>query len=85
LRRVTLHTRIVPLDIVGFTAWSSERDAPLVLCLLQNIFRAFDMIAKKRGVFKVDTLADSYVAVTGFPEPQANHAIRMVKFAQGTH
>ena len=30
---------------------------------------AFDKCAKRRGVFKVETIGDSYVAVTGCPTP----------------
>ena len=56
------HTTILFADIVGFTAWASEREPPLILSLLQNIFSAFDKIAAKRGVFKVETVGDCYVA-----------------------
>ena len=33
------------------------------------------------NVFKVETIGDCYVAATGLPEPQADHAERMVMFA----
>jgi len=68
-------------DISGFTAWSSTRDPSQVFILLQTVFQAFDKIAKRRKVFKVETIGDSYVAVTGLPEPQANHAVIMARFA----
>jgi hypothetical protein len=41
-----------------------------VFMLLQAIFQAFDRLAKKRSVFKVETIGDCYVAVTGLPDPQ---------------
>jgi class 3 adenylate cyclase len=50
---------------LGFTAWSSTREPELVFVLLQTVFGAFDKIAKRRKVFKVETIGDCYVAVTG--------------------
>jgi class 3 adenylate cyclase len=52
-------------DIAGFTAWSSVRDPKQVFTLLETLYGAFDAIAQKRGVFKVETIGDSYVAVLG--------------------
>ena len=75
-------TTIFFADLAGFTSWSSKRTPSEVFELLETIYGAFDKIAKRRGVFKVETIGDCYVAVTGLPEPQANHAIIMVKFAQ---
>lgn len=68
-------------DIVGFTAWSSQREPAQVFTLLQNLYQAFDKVAKKRGVFKVETIGDSYLAVTGLPDPQEDHAVIMAEFA----
>ena len=68
-------------DIVGFTAWSSEREPTQVFTLLQNVYKVFDKIARKRGVFKVETIGDSYVCVTGLPEPTDDHAVAMARFA----
>ncbi len=75
-------TTVLFSDISGFTAWSSVREPTQVFTLLENIYGTFDAIAAKRGVFKVETIGDSYVAVTGLPEPRKDHAICMVKFAR---
>ena len=75
-------TTVLFSDIAGFTAWASVREPRHVFTLLENIYGAFDAIAVKRGVFKVETIGDSYVAVTGLPEPREDHAICMVKFAR---
>jgi class 3 adenylate cyclase len=74
------HCTVYFADIAGFTAWSSTREPAQVFVLLQAVYQAFDALAKRRKVFKVETIGDSYVAVTGLPEPQANHAMIMAKF-----
>jgi class 3 adenylate cyclase len=75
-------TTVMFADIAGFTAWSSVHEPAQVFTLLETLYGAFDDIAVRRGVFKVETIGDSYVAVTGLPEPRADHAIVMVKFAR---
>jgi class 3 adenylate cyclase len=75
-------TTIMFADIVGFTAWSSVRDPPQVFTLLENIFDTFDQVAKRRGVFKVETIGDCYVAVSGLPTPRRDHAVVMACFAR---
>jgi class 3 adenylate cyclase len=67
---------------LGFTAWSSEREPAQVFVLLETIYRAMDKAAKRMNVFKVETIGDCYVAATGLPEPQEDHAERMAKFAR---
>lgn len=68
-------------DIVGFTAWSSMREPSHVFMLLERIFATFDEIADRRRVFKVETVGDCYVSVTGVPEPRKDHALAMCRFA----
>jgi hypothetical protein len=67
-------------DLAGFTAWSSTREPAQVFILLQTVYQAFDVIAKRRKVFKVETIGDSYLAVTGLPEPMENHHSVMIRF-----
>lgn len=43
-------------DIAGFTAWSSTREPTQVFTLLETLYRAFDHIARRRHVFKVETI-----------------------------
>jgi len=69
-------------DIAGFTAWSSTRQPTEVFILLETLYSAFDRIATQMGVFKVETIGDCYVAVTGLPNVQADHHMRMVRFAR---
>lgn len=75
-------TSVYFADLAGFTNWSAKRTPEEVFELLESIYGRFDAIAKRRGVFKVETIGDCYVAVTGIPNPQRDHATRMVKFAR---
>ena len=77
-----LETTIMFADISGFTAWSSVRDPSQVFTLLETLYRAFDEIANCRRVFKVETVGDCYVAVTGLPDPQKDHAVLMARYAR---
>ncbi|CAB9514914.1 Receptor-type guanylate cyclase gcy [Seminavis robusta] len=69
-------------DIVGFTAWSSVREPSQVFVLLETLYASFDSIAKRRRIFKVETIGDCYVAVSGLPEPRKDHASAMCRFAR---
>ncbi|CAB9526252.1 Receptor-type guanylate cyclase gcy [Seminavis robusta] len=68
-------------DLKGFTSWSSSRSPSEVFCLLESLYNAFDAIALQRGVFKVETIGDCYLAVCGLPQPNPDHSTIMVKFA----
>jgi class 3 adenylate cyclase len=69
-------------DIVGFTAWSADREPKQVFELLENVYSAFDRLAKKFDVFKVETVGDCYVAVAGLPEKDPQHAVTITRFAR---
>eukprot|EP00980_Cylindrotheca_fusiformis_P003628 scaffold814_cov100-Cylindrotheca_fusiformis.AAC.10 len=69
-------------DIAGFTAWSSVREPSQVFTLLETVYQSFDNIAKRKRVFKVETVGDCYVAVAGLPEARKDHAFTMAKFAR---
>jgi class 3 adenylate cyclase len=66
----------------GFTAWSSVREPCQVFTLLETVYHAFDEIANRRNVFKVETIGDCYVAVCGLPQARKDHAVVMARFAK---
>ncbi|CAB9515308.1 Receptor-type guanylate cyclase gcy [Seminavis robusta] len=74
-------TTIMFGDLVGFTSWSSERDPLQVFTLLETIYHSFDVVAKRRRIFKVETIGDCYVAVCGLPTPREDHAVAMARFS----
>ena len=57
------------------------REPAHVFTLLESVYCTFDRIARAQRVFKVETVGDCYVAVTGFPDLQDDHATRMCRFA----
>ena len=58
----------------------TAREPGQVFRLLETVYRGFDSLARKHGVFKVETVGDCYVAVAGFPDAQKDHAVRMVRY-----
>jgi hypothetical protein len=75
-------TTVMFADIKGFTRWSADRQPTEVFHLLETLYGAFDALAKTYGVFKVETIGDTYVAVVGLPNPCKQHAIVMARFAK---
>lgn len=56
------NTTILFADIEGFTAWSSTREPSQVFYMLETVYGAFDEIARRRNIFKVETVGDCYVS-----------------------
>jgi len=77
-----LETTVMFADIAGFTAWSSVREPCMVFTLLETLYQAFDKVAKRRRIFKVETVGDCYVAVAGLPNPRKDHAVAMARFGR---
>jgi class 3 adenylate cyclase len=61
---------------------SSTREPAQVFKMLETVYGAFDEIARRRKIFKVETVGDCYVAVCGMPEPRKDHAVAMIRFAR---
>lgn len=52
------NTTILFADLAGFTQWSSTREPEEVFLLLETLYQAFDKIALRRRVFKIETIGD---------------------------
>jgi adenylate cyclase len=61
-------------DIVGFTELAPAVSPEKLALLLDEIFTNFDAVAKERGLRKIKTLGNSYMAAAGVPVPSADHA-----------
>jgi adenylate cyclase len=66
------------VDIVNFTQKSTVLDPAILIEELNQIFTAFDNIIEKHSCERIKTIGDSYLAVSGLPEPHPMHAYQIV-------
>ena len=67
---------VVIADIVGFTELTPTLGADRLALLVEEIFADFDGHAKQRGLKRIKTLGNSYMAAAGVPAPAVDHAVR---------
>ena len=68
-------------DIVGFTPLSMRLPPEEVVQLLDTLFNRFDDLCDDRAVEKIKTIGDAYMAVSGIPLPNPDHAGTIVELA----
>jgi adenylate cyclase len=68
-------------DVVGFSELAPGVSADRLALVLDEVFSLFDGVAGERGLKRVKTLGNSYMAVAGLPEPSADHATRAAHMA----
>lgn len=68
-------------DIVEFTKFSATLSAERLVDVLNDIFTRFDSIADRRGLEKIKTIGDAYMAAAGLPIPVADHSARAAHMA----
>ncbi len=69
-----LDVTVLFADIVGFTKFSEGVSAEALVGFLNDIFTRFDRIADLRGLEKIKTIGDCYMAVCGLSVSALNHA-----------
>ena len=67
-------TTVLIADITGFAGLAPAASPEQLALVLDEIFTGFDNLAKDRGLRKIKTLGNSYLAVAGVPVPTDDHA-----------
>lgn len=68
-------------DFVNFTATAEQLGVDELLAELNVNFTAFDGIMEKYGLEKIKTIGDAYLAVSGLPVKNKDHALNAVAAA----
>ena len=65
-------------DFVNFTSISERLTPQELVDELHHCFEAFDHIISKYGIEKIKTIGDAYLAVSGLPNPEPEHARNII-------
>ncbi|CAG9857899.1 unnamed protein product [Phyllotreta striolata] len=68
-------------DVVTFTEICSRITPMEVVSMLNAMYSIFDKLTERNSVYKVETIGDAYMVVSGAPEKEGNHAERVCDMA----
>ncbi|XP_035442215.2 soluble guanylate cyclase 88E isoform X2 [Spodoptera frugiperda] len=68
-------------DVVTFTEICSRITPMEVVSMLNAMYSIFDTLTERNRVYKVETIGDAYMVVSGAPEKEDNHAEKVCDMA----
>ncbi|MCX2934063.1 adenylate/guanylate cyclase domain-containing protein [Mycobacterium sp. CVI_P3] len=68
-------------DIAGFTERASQIPPAELVRFLDRLYTTFDRLVDKHGLEKIKTTGDSYMVVSGVPQPRADHVQALATLA----
>ncbi|ENN73694.1 hypothetical protein YQE_09691, partial [Dendroctonus ponderosae] len=68
-------------DVVTFTEICSRITPMEVVSMLNGMYSIFDRLTERNRVYKVETIGDAYMVVSGAPAKEGNHAERVCDMA----
>ncbi len=68
-------------DLVGFTELAGRMPPDELVSMLDRVFAHWDSLAAERGVEKIKTIGDAYMAAAGVPLPREDHAEAIASLA----
>ena len=75
------HVTVMFTDFVNFTTASEKMQPQQLIDELDACFIAFDGIIGRYNIEKIKTIGDAYLAVTGLPKADPQHAVHIIKAA----
>ncbi len=61
-------------DIAGYTKWASDTAPTELVRFLDTLYTDLDALVDEHGLEKIKTSGDSYMVVSGVPQPRPDHA-----------
>ncbi|CAF0757906.1 unnamed protein product [Adineta ricciae] len=68
-------------DVVGFTSICALLTPMEVVSILNEMYTKFDKCLETHNCYKVETIGDAYMLVSGLPERARNHAAEIIDMA----
>lgn len=68
-------------DIAGYTQWAGDVTPTELVLFLDRLYTELDAVVDQHGLEKIKTSGDSYMVVSGVPQPRADHLEALADFA----